>query len=249
MWRKDFAKPLTTAAMASSPSIPEDIIFELFSWLPVKSLMRFRCVSKYCNSLVVQPDFVNIHQCRSMTRPGGTKLLMREDDGFYTSVQNGTTASLSRIDGLHELPDFFGLHYSLQCVNGIFCFWRGIRFQPAVICNPSTRQVKFLPKLDMGSSEYHYSLGFEPEEKIFKVIFMEQHVVIEAFTRMWVFTLGLDESWRESENIHHLCPKKDGVCIDGVIYMLNRYRWNTINIVAFDVKTESLITTTTTTIT
>ncbi|KAF3648337.1 putative protein S-acyltransferase 7-like, partial [Capsicum annuum] len=170
--------------MASSPSIPEDIIFELFSWLPVKSLMRFRCVSKYCNSLVVQPDFVNIHQCRSMTRPGGTKLLMREDDGFYTSVQNGTTASLSRIDGLHELPDFFGLHYSLQCVNGIFCFWRGIRFQPAVICNPSTRQVKFLPKLDMGSSEYHYSLGFEPEEKIFKVIFMEQHVVIEAFTRM-----------------------------------------------------------------
>ncbi|XP_070014910.1 putative F-box protein At2g19630 [Nicotiana sylvestris] len=29
-----------------NPKIPQDIIIEIFSWLPVKSLMQFRCVSK-----------------------------------------------------------------------------------------------------------------------------------------------------------------------------------------------------------
>ncbi|WMV07540.1 hypothetical protein MTR67_000925 [Solanum verrucosum] len=29
-------------------SIPDEIMFEIFSWLPVKLLMRFKCVSRLC---------------------------------------------------------------------------------------------------------------------------------------------------------------------------------------------------------
>lgn len=54
-------------------SIPQDIIFQVFWWLPVKSLMRFRCVSRFCNFLVSESVFVDIHHCRSMIRTGGTK--------------------------------------------------------------------------------------------------------------------------------------------------------------------------------
>ncbi|WMV07669.1 hypothetical protein MTR67_001054 [Solanum verrucosum] len=29
-------------------SIPEEIIFEIFTWLPVESLLRFKCITKFC---------------------------------------------------------------------------------------------------------------------------------------------------------------------------------------------------------
>ncbi|KAL2599197.1 hypothetical protein AAZX31_10G040000 [Glycine max] len=34
-------------------------------WVPVKALMRFRCVSKWWNSLVFNPMFVKLHLQRS----------------------------------------------------------------------------------------------------------------------------------------------------------------------------------------
>ncbi|WMV07530.1 hypothetical protein MTR67_000915 [Solanum verrucosum] len=39
-------------------SIPDEIMFEIFSWLPVKSLMRFKCVSGLCNSLIFESDCI-----------------------------------------------------------------------------------------------------------------------------------------------------------------------------------------------
>ncbi|PHT85261.1 hypothetical protein T459_07367 [Capsicum annuum] len=78
------------------------IIVEIFSWLPVTSLMQFRCVSRFLNSLVSKSDFVDIHQCRSMTREGAIKLLVRKSEGFYILEQseNGK-ASRGNFDNLH----------------------------------------------------------------------------------------------------------------------------------------------------
>lgn len=36
-----------------------EIIGEILAWLPVKSVCRFRCVSKSWNSLISEPQFVN----------------------------------------------------------------------------------------------------------------------------------------------------------------------------------------------
>ncbi|XP_058739921.1 F-box/kelch-repeat protein At3g23880-like [Vicia villosa] len=48
--------------------IPDDLIGEIFSGLPVKSILRFRHVSKYCGNLVSDPDFVKFHLKRSSKR-------------------------------------------------------------------------------------------------------------------------------------------------------------------------------------
>lgn len=92
----------------------------------------------------------------------------------------------------------------------------------------------------------HYSLGFEPEKKIYKVFFMKsEHIKgsLENYTRIWVFALGIDESWKEIESIPQFKRFRGAVCINGVIYMVNSCI-NRKNIVAFDVKTESFSTVT-----
>jgi hypothetical protein len=42
-------------------ALPTDLIIKAFSCLPVKSLMRLRCMSKFYNSLISNPFFIDMH--------------------------------------------------------------------------------------------------------------------------------------------------------------------------------------------
>jgi len=42
-----------------------DLVLEIFSWLPVKALGRFKCVSKYYNSQISDPKFTKLDLQRS----------------------------------------------------------------------------------------------------------------------------------------------------------------------------------------
>lgn len=111
--------------------------------------MRFKCVTKFCNSLASESDFLNIHVRRSMTRPGGTEFFSQETRPvFYTTeqIEDGRpSASLPQINGLYyHAPAYSGL----DCVNGLFCFWGPTFAGPAAIFNPSTGEVRLLPNLN-----------------------------------------------------------------------------------------------------
>ncbi|KAK2361906.1 F-box/kelch-repeat protein [Trifolium repens] len=45
--------------------LPEYLITEVLSFLPVKCLLRFRCVSMSWNTLILDPAFVKLHLNRS----------------------------------------------------------------------------------------------------------------------------------------------------------------------------------------
>ncbi|XP_060190346.1 putative F-box protein At1g32420 [Lycium barbarum] len=219
------------------PSIPQEIIFDVFSWLPVKSLMRFKCISKFFSSLISKSEFMDIHLCHSRTR---TKLLAHERgvfegrDFFYTIEQNQDgKASLLHIEDFLCRVIWYMSEY-LECANGVFCFWKDAR-QPVYICNPSTREIKPLPYID-NPFESFYSLGFEPIEKIYKVLFT-RIVRSQISSRNWVFTLDGNKSWKEIESVPEFY-RAERVCINGVIYMLNG-KEHKQNMVAFDLKAES----------
>ncbi|XP_024634200.1 uncharacterized protein [Medicago truncatula] len=55
--------------MTLSPAVlSEDLIVEVLSFLPVKSLLQFRCVSKSWKTLISDPTFVKLHLEKSQSR-------------------------------------------------------------------------------------------------------------------------------------------------------------------------------------
>ncbi|XP_049362588.1 F-box protein At1g30790-like [Solanum verrucosum] len=181
-------------------SIPQEIMFELFSWLPSDSLMRFKCVSRFCNSMVSESDFLDIHRCRS----GEIEFLLHGVSAYYTAEEKkkkyGKASTLVlQVDGFDSLYNCVPTDpaYScLDCVNGLFCDWDSSNMRPAAIFNPSAKEVRFLPDPIESKCWNKYSLGFEPKENKYKVL-LTTHLSRERYTKYGVFTLGIDKSWRD----------------------------------------------------
>lgn len=52
-----------------SDYMPIEVMVEILSWLPVKSLIRFRCVSKTWFTLITTHDFISKHLNRALSNP------------------------------------------------------------------------------------------------------------------------------------------------------------------------------------
>ncbi|XP_049405274.1 putative F-box protein At1g47790 [Solanum stenotomum] len=145
------------AMNSEEDSIPQDITIQIFSWLPVKSLMRFRCVSKFHSSIVLEPNFVDLHLSNySKINRGETKLIACVDDVCYTiedhhDEEDGNATKYHQIDNFSKLYDRIincrlAYNYHIESDNGLFCIWY---LKYIAICNPATREVRFLPDVLM----------------------------------------------------------------------------------------------------
>lgn len=232
--------------------VHEDALIEIQKRLPVKSLCRFKCVSRGWRSLISSRSFIDSHFAHSETRP---KLIVsfpaRNPDGRsflrlclvdQSHPRNGRPQLVRR--GL-LVPDWSG-YYCSPSVEGLVCLEvaSGVN-----ICNPSTgKQVTFeLPHAAASSahSQATHSFGFDPvkrEHKVLSTVLRPESG--QPIMESWVLTLGTNE-WRPVEHCppHH---KKDGeFCFDGVLYYT---AWNCspvfvecseIYLVAFHLSTES----------
>ncbi|KAH0637456.1 hypothetical protein KY289_037371 [Solanum tuberosum] len=219
--------------MRRIPTLPQELIVEIFLWLPVMSLMRFRCVSKFFDALVLDSDFTHVHHLRSMTRDGGTRFLMGKAEDLY-AVDLNKDGNTSRWNF-----DRHDQYFNGPCVNGSYCIWKYDK-EPVRIFNPSIRKMIVLPYQRKNShsikSLYYYSLGYEPVEKKYKVL-MQVHNS-SGLAQSFILTLSIDKLWREIKDSINFFPCYSmKVCsIKGFIYMMD-YSKNSI--VAFDLRAEN----------
>ncbi|OIV95068.1 hypothetical protein TanjilG_10888 [Lupinus angustifolius] len=78
---------------AQLPFLYDEIIFEILSWLPVKSLLQSRAVCKSWKSLISDPSFIKLHLQRSL-KYANIIVKSKLYDDKYVFAQPCTVASL-----------------------------------------------------------------------------------------------------------------------------------------------------------
>lgn len=241
----------SSSSSSSSTPIPTDIIFDILSRIPVKSLVRFRCVSKLCSSYITDPSFIIAHATHFPIKPVSLLITcparLQSGQMFFSVDYDGDSAV-----PLLTVPPRFS-RYSTHSVNGLICMDFGLC---ATICNPSTRQFLNLPFVTSAASPSANStyfcvnsFGFDPVSENYKVLNSwavpdgnrDGDGDSECECEYRVLTLGTN-SWRRVNGGPPYFPHRESVCVNGIVYFRS---WVSINrdhgtvLVAFNLHDES----------
>ncbi|XP_023633004.1 F-box protein At3g57580-like [Capsella rubella] len=218
---------------SNNESLPTDLILEIFTRLPSKSVARFRTLSKYWASTLRSPDFTKLFQAKSSNRP---RILFaieryRHNEWFFFSApqpQNRYETSLpleyhTKLSG--DVSDF-----TCSYASGLIYipFVRIIDVNTPLICNPITGMYAGYHVRKYSKS--HGFLGFDPIDKQFKVLDLHS-----------ILTIGSGEEWRTKDISCHLYHRSSaaGICINGVLYYLAvTFIGPSFVVVRFDVRSE-----------
>nr|XP_009626748.1 putative F-box protein At1g32420 [Nicotiana tomentosiformis] len=218
----------------------DDIVFQILTWLPAKSLMRFKCVSKTWN-IQHDPDFVKLHNARSLARPSTTRVLL-----FEVEVCPGGEDYLSIKKRRPELEGFslkllaprhyFNYYQMSVCSNychGLVCLY-SFKDTQTYLYNVTTGEIKALPFSMNQEIHAQYPLdpqlflGFDSITGKYKLV----HIFVgknngNRVIKTRILTLGTDSSWRKI-HMPSNCFLKPKRCIflNGVIYSTD----NSLNI-------------------
>ncbi|ESQ55112.1 hypothetical protein EUTSA_v10026850mg, partial [Eutrema salsugineum] len=228
--------------------IPGDILIDIFSRVPGKSVARFRCVSKFWASLLRRPDFTELFLTKSLARPRlFFNVRVNGKSLFYSSPQPQNPDENSCLVATRyntPYPEYFP--YDMFCNSSIcglvlLCGWS--RMNVWVICNPATGEFLTLPKVKIQNKHEKLSqmyLGYDPIGKQFKVLCMTSSGGDDERpnTHQVLTSKSGKRFWRRIEQRFRLYDRMDGeVCINGVLYF-GGARFGQPSVVCFDVRSE-----------
>ncbi|KAL0710567.1 hypothetical protein Bca4012_017545 [Brassica carinata] len=236
----------------NSKPLPIDLVMEILSRLPVKSIGRCCCVSKLWAPILRLPYFLELFSTRSSGRPH--MLFAYRGKGevlFFSSPQpqnsDENSSSYVTANYLSSVSHDGSLCYISGPVHGLVCltFRDKENSKEHLICNPSTGQTFTLPQVGkmvgLRSPFKAVSiLWYDPIDKKGKVLFMEQYFDHYFVLKHQVMTLGTQKlEWRKTKccTPHRSYHKE--ICINGVLYYraVHAYTDSPI-IVCFDFRSE-----------
>jgi len=112
---------------SSQPIFPDEILTEILSHLPVKSLIQTRSVSKFFNSLISDPIFIKMHLHRSAQNPHLTLVSGKSVAEFRLVTVPLTQLVENPLITFPDNPPSFTSSVMDQCwlvssCNGLLCF-------------------------------------------------------------------------------------------------------------------------------
>ncbi|KAI8028108.1 F-box/kelch-repeat protein [Camellia lanceoleosa] len=202
------------AIMSSSSDynlyLPMDIIFDILNRLPVKSLLRFRCVCKTFRQLISNPTFISSHLLHHRT-PITTATIFTFTHRTTTSLSllQSPSSSQNPINLVHPFSNHTRNLHLIGSINGLLCLCLCLSNHPLhchrrsllLLWNPATKLFKSLPSptIQIPSGFFHLSYGFgfqfhsSTSSSDYKVI---RIVSFNLQTRVEVYS-GISDCWRE----------------------------------------------------
>ncbi|CAA7018473.1 unnamed protein product [Microthlaspi erraticum] len=231
--------------MNVSDPIPSDLLMDIFSRVPAKSIFRFRCLSKFWRSTLGLPYFTELFLTKSLARP---RLLFAIQVGkellFFSSPQPQNPADNSTLVATPynmSFPRKYQVDIRTTLSGQVFLYeWQRKEW---LICNPVTGESSTitLPEVKAKGSVRRCYVGYDQINKQFKVLCTTWSHNGEANTHR-VLTLGSSGKplWRSIECNINISRHKGAhyvageICINGVVYCGAHYIEGSCMMVCFD---------------
>ncbi|KAI9162302.1 hypothetical protein LWI28_025938 [Acer negundo] len=209
-------------------SLPQDIIVDILCRIPVKNLLRFRCVSKPWCKLIDGPDFIKLHLAKSTSNQTQTFLILKHSKNLYW-VSLDSLESASELD--QPLMCYNHCVKVLGSCNGLLCI-RNI-VDDVAFWNPSTKKHRVLPFLSLERKRYSgnsvcnvcvYGFGYDSVHDDYKLVRVAQFSSVESESRYFesevkVFSL-VRNHWKRIGDMNYVFhyPGTNGVFACGCLH-------------------------------
>nr|BAJ24873.1 S-locus linked F-box protein type-5 [Petunia x hybrida] len=226
--------------------LPEDVILCIFLRIPVKSLMRFKCVSKNYYTLLQSTTFINLHLNRTTTVKDEFILLKRsfkEDINQYKTIfsflsGDGDHDYLNPIFSDFDVPNMTDTQSIIfdQLIGPCHGLIALMDDFTTIIFNPSTRIFRLLPPSPFDRPKgYHRSIkclgfGFDSVVNDYKVVRISEFLKDDCYgyvqveeENVEIYELGID-CWRELDHVYQQFPTIFWVPCSQIFYM-GTFHW------------------------
>ncbi|KAM5571007.1 hypothetical protein ABKV19_011568 [Rosa sericea] len=237
--------------VSSSLADNQDLVIEILSQLPIKSLVRFMCVSQEWSALIKSSRFIAIHQkCLQRLNPPNLCLLYGHSSGsrYAKYPKHHGISLLGKDTHLEELdlPERVQQDSSDRLIliagssNGLVCLHPlNTPKEIIVVWNPATRQHRYLPKPLSFKGRKETSdaplLGFgfindngkyNTDYKVVRISHSKDRDADGKFTYLTQVFTRSEKSWREVKNFippgdYNFKPDSS-ISSNGVLYCLAR---------------------------
>ncbi|XP_049375488.1 F-box/kelch-repeat protein At3g06240-like [Solanum verrucosum] len=162
--------------------LPQDIIMEIFSRLPVRSLFRFKCLSKFWMTFISEPYFVMKHFNHARRNQNSQKIrLVNQNLSFqYCSSLTSYLSSVQLVDDVQQELDWPSSDKPRSCK--IYCCYNGLALLgineykylgdiKLLLWNPSTRESIILPQTGFSVAlDFTCGLGYDSTSDDYKIL-------------------------------------------------------------------------------
>ncbi|PIA59640.1 hypothetical protein AQUCO_00400498v1 [Aquilegia coerulea] len=205
--------------------LPEEILMDILSRLPVKSLMRCKCACKDLLRLITSPYFVKLHLKVSLNYPRilFTAKTSNKNFTFISSLDYEARCAVSN----YNFSVTTGKLTLVNSCSGLVCLsdYRTVM----VLCNPVTKEsievpfdlVEPLPAADY-IQQFDLGFGHDPLTDTYKVIRIDISFSASDLgdCKVYLYTLGSKE-WRKIPTPGRLCRayyEETGPYVNGAVH-------------------------------
>ncbi|KAH0677027.1 hypothetical protein KY285_024828 [Solanum tuberosum] len=191
--------------------LQDEIMMDILTKLPVQSLLRFKCVSEFWNSLINDTYFRMKHYIHSRNDQNSQKFLITESFYDKDDVYNFSTSSLSMVQVVEDeqkldcpsscKPTNVILFCSCDGLVLIFVSSRGLYdssarlYEELLLWNPSTRESILLPHPEFRVVYCVCGLGYDATSEDYKILAINLNADDSFNTSIEVLSLK-SGSWR-----------------------------------------------------